>query len=75
MSYPALCTGCERFLYEDDSSGPCPNCFPGLVRNREATDDSLVDGGGGRVGEKLTAPGERATANQPRTARHPRSVL
>ena len=28
--YPALCTGCERYVYEDSSSEPCPHCFPGL---------------------------------------------
>lgn len=70
MSYPALCTGCEQFVYEDELSGPCPVCFPGLVRNEESEGDSSEDGGGGRVGEKLTE-----TANQPRTARHPRLLL
>lgn len=40
MPYPALCTGCERFVYEDEDSGPCPNCFPGLTRKQR--DEALV---------------------------------
>ena len=27
-TYPTQCTGCERFVYESEDSGPCPNCFP-----------------------------------------------
>jgi hypothetical protein len=33
--YPAVCTGCDDFVYEDETSGPCPNCFPPKpVRNQ-----------------------------------------
>lgn len=38
MQYPASCTGCERFVYEDEASGPCPNCFPGLSREQRDAD-------------------------------------
>jgi hypothetical protein len=25
---PAFCTGCMKYVYESDDSGPCPVCFP-----------------------------------------------
>jgi hypothetical protein len=39
-----LCTGCDRFLYTEDS-GPCPNCFPGLERTQaEEEAEEIMDG-------------------------------
>jgi len=38
--YPATCTGCGSFVYEDEASGPCPTCFPGM--SREERDEILV---------------------------------
>lgn len=32
--YPALCTGCERWYYLEDEDTPCPNCFPGLTKEK-----------------------------------------
>lgn len=39
-TYPTLCTGCERFMYESKDSGPCPICFPASVKI-ELTPDEI----------------------------------
>jgi len=41
--YPALCTGCGAFVYEDADSGPCPNCFPGLTREQRDADRAAIE--------------------------------
>jgi len=38
--YPMRCTGCDRYVYEDADSPPCPNCFPGLAMTRREAEDA-----------------------------------